>query len=75
MNKLTEQQLQKIANPGENDIGGTQSPIVTQMAAELLDLRSWKKTAVMCTNELAAVSAENRKLRAELAAIKGEPCS
>ncbi len=75
MNKLTEQQLQKITNPAESDIGGTQSPIVTQMAAELLDLRSWKKTAVMCTNELAAVSAENRKLRAELAVIKGEPCS
>lgn len=40
MNKLTEQQLQKIANPGENDIGGTQSPIVTQMAAELLKARA-----------------------------------
>lgn len=39
MNKLTEQQLQKIANPGESDIGGTQSPIVTQMATELLTLR------------------------------------
>lgn len=75
MQMLSKEQLEKIANPGENDIGGTQSPIVTQMAAELLDLRSWKKTAVMCTNELAAVSAENRKLRAELAVIKGEPCS
>ncbi|WP_145538476.1 hypothetical protein [Yersinia alsatica] len=40
MNKLTEQQLQKIANPGKNDIGGAQSPIVTQMAAELLSLRA-----------------------------------
>lgn len=40
MNKLTEQQLQKIANPGENDIGGTQSPIVTQMAIELLEARA-----------------------------------
>ncbi|MDN0095069.1 zinc-ribbon domain-containing protein [Yersinia rohdei] len=39
MNKLTEQQLQKIANPGESDIGGTQSQIVTQMATELLTLR------------------------------------
>lgn len=40
MNKLTEQELQKIANPGECDIGGTQSPIVTQIAAELLSLRA-----------------------------------
>ncbi|WP_145562593.1 hypothetical protein [Yersinia canariae] len=40
MNKLIEQQLQKIANPGESDIGGTQSPIVTQMATELLSLRA-----------------------------------
>lgn len=39
MNKLTDQQLQKIANPVPNDVGGTQSPIVTQMAIELLSLR------------------------------------
>ncbi|WP_145524370.1 hypothetical protein [Yersinia rohdei] len=39
MNKLTEQQLQKIANPGESDIKGTQNPVVTEMAIELLSLR------------------------------------
>ncbi|CNK95535.1 hypothetical protein N0H69_18935 [Yersinia alsatica] len=66
MNKLTEQDLRDIED----------GAMLTQlqdklMAAELLDLRSWKKTAVMCTNELAAVSSENRKLREELAAIKG----
>ncbi|WP_245994868.1 hypothetical protein [Yersinia hibernica] len=52
MNKLTEQQLQKIANPGACDIGGAQSPIVTQMAAELLDLRA----------ELAAIKGEQKPL-------------
>ncbi|EOI7349418.1 hypothetical protein [Yersinia enterocolitica] len=39
MNKLTDQQLQNIANPCESDIGGAQSPVVTQMAIELLSLR------------------------------------
>ncbi|EOF8196247.1 hypothetical protein ACK2R2_002067 [Yersinia enterocolitica] len=36
---LNEEQLEKIANPVQADIGGTQSPIVTQMAIELLSLR------------------------------------
>lgn len=40
MNKLTDQQLQKIANPVPTDVGGTQSPIVTQMAIELLESRA-----------------------------------
>ncbi len=37
---LSEEQLEKIANPGPVDIGGTQSPIVTQMAIELLESRA-----------------------------------
>ncbi|MFM1333181.1 hypothetical protein [Yersinia enterocolitica] len=36
---LSKEQLEKIANPVQADIGGTQSPIVTQMAIELLSLR------------------------------------
>lgn len=36
---LSKEQLEKIANPGAADIGGTQSPIVTEMAMELLSLR------------------------------------
>ncbi len=36
---LSEEQLEKIANPGPVDIGGTQNPIVTEMATELLSLR------------------------------------
>ncbi|HEN3638473.1 TPA: hypothetical protein U5E40_003129 [Yersinia enterocolitica] len=36
---LSKEQLEKIANPGPVDIGGTQSPIITEMAAELLSLR------------------------------------
>ncbi|HHH1650998.1 TPA: hypothetical protein ACPZS6_001465 [Yersinia enterocolitica] len=37
---LSKEQLEKIANPVQADIGGTQSPIVTQMAAELLESRA-----------------------------------
>ncbi|EMF7827929.1 TPA: hypothetical protein ACJCXE_004425 [Yersinia enterocolitica] len=37
---LSKEQLEKIANPGAADIGGTQSPIVTQMAIELLESRA-----------------------------------
>ncbi|HEN3625411.1 TPA: hypothetical protein U5E31_002057 [Yersinia enterocolitica] len=36
---LSEEQLEKIANPGPVDIGGAQNPIVTEMATELLSLR------------------------------------
>ncbi|CNI99180.1 Uncharacterised protein [Yersinia frederiksenii] len=36
---LSKEQLEKIANPVQADIGGTQSSIVTQMAIELLSLR------------------------------------
>ncbi|HEN3466877.1 TPA: hypothetical protein ACPZQN_004636 [Yersinia enterocolitica] len=36
---LSEEQLEKIANPVPADIGGTQSKIVTEMAMELLSLR------------------------------------
>lgn len=36
---LSKEQLEKIANPVPVDIGGTQSPIVTEMAIELLSLR------------------------------------
>lgn len=36
---LSKEQLEKIANPVPADIGGTQSPIVTEMAMELLSLR------------------------------------
>lgn len=36
---LSEEQLEKIANPRPVDIGGTQSTIVTEMATELLSLR------------------------------------
>lgn len=36
---LSEEQLEKIANPRPVDVGGTQSPIVTEMAIELLSLR------------------------------------
>lgn len=36
---LSKEQLEKIANPGPVDIGGTQNPIVTEMATELLSLR------------------------------------
>ncbi|WP_145554893.1 hypothetical protein [Yersinia canariae] len=57
MNKLTEQQLQKIANPGESDIGGTQSPIVTQMATELLSLRA--ELAAIKGQELAGLNVED----------------
>lgn len=35
---LSKEQLEKIANPGAADIGGTQSPIVTEMAIGLLSL-------------------------------------
>lgn len=66
MNKLTEQELIELTVVYGNRHNACRA------AKELLDLRSWKKTAVMCTNELAAVSSENRKLREELAAIKGE---
>ncbi|EKN3978938.1 hypothetical protein RSJ44_001777 [Yersinia enterocolitica] len=37
---LSKEQLEKIANPGPSDIGGAQSPIVTQMAIELLESRA-----------------------------------
>ena len=40
MQMLSKEQLEKIANPGAADIGGTQSPIVTQMAIELLESRA-----------------------------------
>ncbi|ELI8238982.1 TPA: hypothetical protein ACPZHP_001346 [Yersinia enterocolitica] len=36
---LSKEQLEKIANPVPVDIGGTQNPIVTEMATELLSLR------------------------------------
>lgn len=36
---LSKEQLEKIANPGAADIGGTQNQIVTEMATELLSLR------------------------------------
>lgn len=36
---LSEEQLEKIANPVAVDVGGAQNPIVTQMAIELLSLR------------------------------------
>ncbi|HHH1510517.1 TPA: hypothetical protein ACPY8A_000205 [Yersinia enterocolitica] len=36
---LSKEQLEKIANPVPADIGGTQNPIVTEMAIELLSLR------------------------------------
>ncbi|WP_186366866.1 hypothetical protein [Yersinia aleksiciae] len=36
---LNKEQLEKIANPGPVDVGGAQSPIVTEMATELLSLR------------------------------------
>ncbi|EPT3171639.1 hypothetical protein WFK89_15385 [Yersinia enterocolitica] len=38
-NMLSKEQLEKIANPGQADIGGAQNPIVTEMATELLSLR------------------------------------
>ncbi|WP_145603537.1 hypothetical protein [Yersinia intermedia] len=37
---LSKEQLEKIANPRPVDIGGTQNPIVTQMAIELLESRA-----------------------------------
>ncbi|CNK49441.1 Uncharacterised protein [Yersinia enterocolitica] len=37
-NMLSKEQLEKIANPVAADIGGTQSPIVTEMAIGLLSL-------------------------------------
>ncbi|MFA3778620.1 hypothetical protein [Yersinia sp. 1652 StPb PI] len=37
---LSKEQLEKIANPGPVDVGGTQNPIVTQMAIELLESRA-----------------------------------
>ncbi|WP_145544558.1 hypothetical protein [Yersinia massiliensis] len=37
---LSKEQLEKIANPVPADIGGAQSPIVTQMAIELLESRA-----------------------------------
>ncbi|MGM7745424.1 hypothetical protein [Yersinia enterocolitica] len=37
---LSEEQLEKIANPGPVDVGGAQSPVVTQMAIELLESRA-----------------------------------
>ncbi|HDZ9654542.1 TPA: zinc-ribbon domain-containing protein [Yersinia enterocolitica] len=40
---LSEEQLEKIANPVPVDIGGTQSPIVTEMAIELLSLREQRE--------------------------------
>ncbi|MGM7922947.1 hypothetical protein [Yersinia enterocolitica] len=36
---LSEEQLEKIANPGPVDVGGAQNLIVTEMAIELLSLR------------------------------------
>ena len=36
---LSKEALEKIANQGPVDIGGAQSPTVTQMATELLSLR------------------------------------
>ncbi|WP_227731216.1 polyphosphate kinase [Yersinia proxima] len=36
---LSKEQLEKIANQETVDIGGTQNPIVTEMAVELLSLR------------------------------------
>ncbi|HDY4931586.1 TPA: hypothetical protein RPG34_003418 [Yersinia enterocolitica] len=36
---LSKETLKKIANQGPVDIGGAQSPVVTQMATELLALR------------------------------------
>lgn len=40
MQMLSKEQLEKIANPGPVDVGGAQSPIVTQMAIELLESRA-----------------------------------
>ncbi|HFU4527678.1 TPA: hypothetical protein ACJCWB_000480 [Yersinia enterocolitica] len=37
---LSKEQLEKIADPGPVDVGGAQSPIVTQMAIELLESRA-----------------------------------
>ncbi|EKN6110543.1 TPA: hypothetical protein ACPZLZ_003957 [Yersinia enterocolitica] len=37
---LSKEQLEKIANPGPVDVGGAQSPVVTQMAIELLESRA-----------------------------------
>ncbi|EKN4139375.1 hypothetical protein DVQ18_12710 [Yersinia enterocolitica] len=37
---LSKEQLEKIANPVPVDVGGTQSPIVTEMAIELLESRA-----------------------------------
>ncbi|WOL24291.1 particle associated protein [Yersinia phage fHe-Yen8-01] len=37
---LTKEQLEKIVFPGPVDVGGAQSPIVTEMAIELLESRA-----------------------------------
>lgn len=58
---LSREQLEKIANPVPADIGGSQSPIVTQMAAELLDLRA----------ELAAIKGEQQPV----GFVKCDPCA
>jgi hypothetical protein len=40
MQMLSKEQLEKIVFPGPVDVGGAQSPIVTEMAIELLESRA-----------------------------------
>ncbi|WP_186368216.1 polyphosphate kinase [Yersinia rochesterensis] len=42
---LSKEQLEKIANQGPVDVGGTQNPIITEMATELLSLREQLEAA------------------------------
>ncbi|EQB9711665.1 hypothetical protein ACYZDC_001141 [Yersinia enterocolitica] len=65
---LSEEQLEKIANPGPVDIGGTQSPIVTQMAIELLESRA---ESLSLREQLAAIKGAQEPV----GFVKCDPCA
>ncbi|EKN3597726.1 hypothetical protein OZ722_000304 [Yersinia enterocolitica] len=65
---LSKEQLEKIANPGPVDIGGTQSPIVTQMAIELLESRA---ESLSLREQLAAINGAQEPV----GFVKCDPCA
>ncbi|OVZ86594.1 hypothetical protein [Yersinia intermedia] len=65
---LSKEQLEKIANPVPADVGGTQSPIVTEMAIELLESRA---ESLSLREQLAAIKGAQEPV----GFVKCDPCA
>ncbi|EPT9751443.1 hypothetical protein ACVTT8_004179 [Yersinia enterocolitica] len=65
---LTKEQLEKIVFPGPVDVGGAQSPIVTEMAIELLESRT---ESLSLREQLAAIKGAQEPV----GFVKCDPCA